>query len=50
MDAPVAGDAGNETTMSHVLNMLGVVPNATIADVVDIAGGILCYEYLDAAT
>lgn len=41
----IAGDPGNVTTMGHVLDMLGVVPSATIADVMDTVGGILCYEY-----
>lgn len=40
------GDAGNETTLSHVLNMLGVIESATIADVMDIGGPLLCYEYI----
>lgn len=43
--SPIAGDPANVTTMGHVLDMLGVVPSATIADVMDIAGGFLCYEY-----
>jgi tyrosinase len=48
VDAPVTGDPANETTMNHVLNMFGVVPSATIQDVLDIAGKLLCYEYRDA--
>lgn len=42
---PQAGDPGNVTTLTHVLNMYGVIPNATIADIMDIGGGYLCYEY-----
>src|SRR4051794_6376668 len=34
-----AGDPGNVTTLSHVLYMGGIVPNVTIADVMDIRGG-----------
>ncbi|PGH13112.1 hypothetical protein AJ79_03819 [Helicocarpus griseus UAMH5409] len=41
------GDPGTETTMTHVLNMYGVIPNQTIADVMDIQGGYLCYEYVE---
>ncbi|KAK3344535.1 hypothetical protein B0T25DRAFT_616283 [Lasiosphaeria hispida] len=40
------GDPGNATTLAHVLNMFGVVPNAIIRDVMDIAGPLLCYEYV----
>jgi len=46
-DAPLPqGDPGNTTTLSHVLDMLGVIPSATIADVMDIGGPLLCYEYV----
>lgn len=41
-------DGGNVTTLNHVLSTLGVVPNVTIADVMDIGGDYLCYEYVDA--
>jgi tyrosinase len=41
-----AGDAGNITTLAHILNMYGVIPDATIADVMDIGGALLCYEYV----
>jgi len=40
------GDPGNVTTLSHKLNMFGVIPNATIRDVMDIGGSLLCYEYV----
>jgi len=40
------GDPGNVTTLGHVLNMMGVIPNATIADVMDIGGPLLCFEYI----
>lgn len=42
----MAGDPSNVTTLGHVLDMFGVVPNATIADVMDTVGGLLCYEYV----
>jgi tyrosinase len=41
-----AGDPGNVTTLAHILNMFGVIPNATVADVMDIRGPLLCYEYV----
>jgi tyrosinase len=40
------GDPANVTTLSHVLDMYGVIANATIADVMDIRGPLLCYEYV----
>ncbi|KAK0623963.1 hypothetical protein B0T14DRAFT_428085 [Immersiella caudata] len=40
------GNPGNVTTLTHILNMLGVIPNATIGDVMDIGGPLLCYEYV----
>lgn len=40
------GNPGNETTLTQVLNMLGVIESATIADVMDIGGPLLCYEYV----
>ncbi|KAL1836325.1 hypothetical protein VTJ49DRAFT_5309 [Mycothermus thermophilus] len=48
-DAPgPEGDPGNVTTLTHILKMYGVVPDATIADVMDVRGSLLCYEYVDA--
>jgi tyrosinase len=43
---PEAGDAGKEITLGHVLSSLGIIPDATVADVMDIQGGYLCYEYV----
>jgi len=40
------GDPGNTTTLNHILDMLGVIPSATIRDVMDIGGPLLCYEYV----
>lgn len=40
------GDPGNVTTLNHVLNMFGIVPNATVRDVMDIGNDFLCYEYV----
>ncbi|CAI4212657.1 unnamed protein product [Parascedosporium putredinis] len=39
----IIGDPGNETTLTHLLEMYGVVEDRTIAEVMDIAE--LCYEY-----
>ena len=40
------GDPGTETTLEHILNMYGELPNKTIADVMDIQSGFLCYDYI----
>jgi len=42
-----AGDPGTTTTLGHLLNMYGNSPNKTIADVLDIQGEFLCYEYVE---
>ena len=34
-------------TLDDELNMFGIIPNATIRDLMDIRGGRLCYEYVD---
>lgn len=41
------GDPGNVTTLDHVLNMFGVIPNTTIREVMDTRKGMLCYEYVE---
>ncbi|TLS26409.1 hypothetical protein PpBr36_05572 [Pyricularia pennisetigena] len=41
------GDTGTETTLGHVINMFGIMPNKTIADVLDIQGSLLCYQYIE---
>ncbi|KAK4173962.1 putative tyrosinase [Triangularia setosa] len=42
----VEGDGGgNETTLGHVLHMHGLIPDATIGDVMDTRGDLLCFEY-----
>lgn len=40
------GDDGNVTTLNHTLWMAGVIPNATIADVMDLGGDLICAEYV----
>ncbi|KAF2712702.1 Di-copper centre-containing protein [Pleomassaria siparia CBS 279.74] len=40
------GDAGNVTTMDHVLTVDGALPDVRVRDVMDIAGGLLCYGYV----
>ena len=42
----VEGDPGDETTLNHIISMYGVVENMKIADVMDIKGDALCYEYI----
>ncbi|KAK7703242.1 hypothetical protein SLS64_009219 [Diaporthe eres] len=42
------GDAGNDTTLDHVLWMGGIIPNHTIAEVMDLKGDLICAEYIDA--
>lgn len=34
-----------EMTIDYEMNMFDIVPNVTIADVVNIQGGYLCYDY-----
>lgn len=41
------GDNGNVTTLNHTLWMVGLVPNATVGDVMDIRGDTICAEYVD---
>jgi tyrosinase len=41
------GDGGsNVTTLNHTLWMVGLIPNATIADVMDLGGDLICAEYI----
>lgn len=40
------GDAYNTTTLNHNLDMVGIIPNATIADVMDLGGDLICAEYV----
>jgi tyrosinase len=43
---PQLGDNGKYMTLGHVLSSLGIIPNATVADIMDTKGGYLCYEYV----
>jgi tyrosinase len=43
---PQSGDGGPTLTLGHIMSSLGIIPNATVADVMDIKGGYLCYEYV----
>ncbi|KAK0726292.1 hypothetical protein B0T21DRAFT_421608 [Apiosordaria backusii] len=43
---PTSGDGGKTITLGHVMSSLGIIPNVTVADVMDIKGGYLCYEYV----
>lgn len=42
---PQLGDNGPNMTLNHSLSSLGIIPNATVADIMDTKGGYLCYEY-----
>lgn len=44
---PYANDNGNITTLNHTLWMAGLVPNVTIADVMDLGGDLICAEYIE---
>ncbi|KAK7705175.1 hypothetical protein SLS64_008069 [Diaporthe eres] len=41
-----SGDNGNITTLQHVLWIADIVPNVTIADVMDLSGETICAEYV----
>ncbi|KAM7183930.1 hypothetical protein V8F20_012429 [Naviculisporaceae sp. PSN 640] len=41
----VMGDEGANVTLTHMLEMYGTVPDQTVADVMDIQGDVLCYDY-----
>lgn len=43
-----SGDAGNTTTLNHTLWMMNIVPNATIAEVMDLRGELICADYIEA--
>lgn len=42
---PQLGDGGPNMTLNHALSSLGIIPNATVADIMDTQGGYLCYVY-----
>jgi tyrosinase len=39
------GDEGDMTTLRHILWLHGIVPNATVADVLDLGGEVICATY-----
>ena len=39
-------DGGNATTLNHTLWSANIMPNVTIADVMDIGGSFVCAEYI----
>ncbi|KAK4161064.1 hypothetical protein QBC43DRAFT_380935 [Cladorrhinum sp. PSN259] len=41
----VVGDLGNTTMLNQVLQMYGIIPNSTIAEVMNTWSAILCYGY-----
>jgi tyrosinase len=42
---PHNGDPGNITTLKHIISSLGIIPDATVADVMNPTGQYLCYTY-----
>ncbi|KKK13556.1 hypothetical protein ARAM_001726 [Aspergillus rambellii] len=42
-----SGDNGNVTTLRHILWIEGLVPNVTVADVMNLHGDVICAEYID---
>lgn len=42
---PQNGDGGNVTTLNHVLSSIGIIPDATIKDIMDVRGSYLCWSY-----
>lgn len=41
------GDPGNQTTLNHVLWTMGIMPNHTIAEVMDLQGSLICADYVE---
>lgn len=41
-----SGDPANVTTLTHVLSMYEMIPNVTIADIMDVGGDAICAEYV----
>ncbi|KAH0437823.1 amino acid transporter [Colletotrichum camelliae] len=41
------GDNGNVTTLEHILFIQNLVPNVTIADIMDMRGDVICAEYVN---
>lgn len=39
-------DDGSITTLNHVLSSHGLVPNATVGEVMDIGGDYVCAEFV----
>lgn len=42
---PKNGDPGNTVTLKHIMTSLGIIPDATVGDVMDPSGEYLCYTY-----
>lgn len=43
----IGDDGGCATTLNHLLDMKGLIPNRVVGDVMDIRGELLCYEYVE---
>lgn len=41
------GDPANVTTLNHVLWMVDIMPNVTVADVMDLRGDVICADYVE---
>jgi tyrosinase len=42
---PQSGDGGPTLTLNHILTSVGIIPNATVKDIMDVRGDYLCWEY-----
>jgi tyrosinase len=42
---PQNGDNGPTLTLNYILALMGIIPDATIKDIIDIRGDYLCWEY-----
>lgn len=40
------GDDGNVTTLDHMLWMVGIAENVTVAEAMDVGGDVVCAEYV----
>lgn len=40
------GDNGTVTTLMHNMDLVGMMPNRTVSEVMDVRGSLLCYKYV----
>lgn len=43
---PQHGDGGPTTTLDHIMTSFGMIPDATIREIMDTKGDFLCYKYV----